>query len=112
MNKVKLLIILAIFTFIALASCKSVTITSHNPNFQGKWVANKPDTSYYIEINANSEIFYQMVTGVVTEKYNGTAKYRKSKLIIGLNTFKIGKEPSTDSPNEFILNQVTFKKSE
>jgi hypothetical protein len=112
MNKVKLLIILTIPLFFALTGCKSVTIISHNPNFQGKWVANKPDTSYYIEINAKSEIFYQMVTGVITEKYTGTAKYRKSKLIIGLNSFRIGKEPSTDSPNEFIINQVTFKKSE
>jgi hypothetical protein len=112
MNKAKFLIIIFIGCFLVATSCKSVTIISYNPNFQGKWVANKPDTSYYIEINAKSEIFYQMVTGVITEKYNGTAKYRKSKLIIGLNSFKIGKEPSTDSPNEFILNQVTFKKSE
>ncbi len=112
MNKVKLLIILTIAIFIATTACKSVTLTSHNPGFQGKWVANKPDTSYYIEINANSEIFYQMVTGVTTEKYNGTAKYRKNKLFIGLNSFKITKEPGTDSPKEFILNNTKYTKSE
>lgn len=106
-------LIVSIFAFsFFLIGCKSVKIIDHNSNFYGKWSANTSDTSWYIEINSQNEIFYQMVTGIETQKKTGIAKFRNNKLYIGLKSFKINKEPTKDSPDEFILNGVTFKKTQ
>ena len=111
--KASLHLIVSVFAFLLLINaCKSVKIVEHNPNIQGKWNAAITDTSYYIEISAQSSAFYQMVTGISTEKLTGTAKYRNKKMCVGLKSFKIDKEPTSELPNEFILNGVTYKKTE
>jgi len=99
-------------SLLLISSCKSVKIVEHNPNIQGKWNAIQADTSYYIEIDAKSNIFYQMVTGVSSDKSTGVAKYRNNKMCIGIVSFKISKEPTIESPNEFILSGITYTKTE
>ncbi len=111
--KASLYLLVSVFAFSFLIyGCKSINLIEHNSSFQGKWNAAKTDTSYYIEIDAQSNIFYQMVTNVSTERLDGTAKFRNKKLCIGMHSFKINKEPTIDSPKEFVLNGVTYSKTE